>query len=77
MQGSQSKVVIVALDSKSSPTFINRNMLNTMITRTQDRVYLVGSVEGKESALELGRLYKSKETSLDAFSILVDNSEGV
>lgn len=77
MQGSQSKVVIVTLDSKSSPTFINRNMLNTMITRTQDRVYLVGSVEGKESALELGRLYKSKETSLDAFSILVDNSEGV
>ena len=45
MQGSQSQVVIIPLESKSSPYFVNKNMVNTMITRSQGCVSLVGSVD--------------------------------
>lgn len=59
MQGSQSPVVILLFGSQCSPYFINRNMLNTMITRSQEVVVSVGSVLGAESPINKGRLVAS------------------
>ena len=71
MQGSQSKVVIAALGSSSNPEFINRNMLNTIFTRSQGVVGVVGSVKGEDSAINAGRRNKSQEYCKDVLSILV------
>lgn len=71
MQGSQSKVVIAALGSASNPEFINRNMINTILTRSQGIVGIVGSIKGSESAINLGRRNKSAEYCKDILSILV------
>lgn len=71
MQGSQSKVVINAFGAKCSPKFINRNMINTMFTRSQGIVCNVGSVLGPESTINIGRKYVSNVNCNDALSILV------
>lgn len=56
MQGSQAQAVIIPLEKKSNPSFINRNMINTMITRSQGKVSLVGSIGNEySSALSRGR----------------------
>lgn len=73
MQGSQSPVVIIPLGERCSPTFINRNMINTMITRSQEVVALLGSITGSESALTRGRLKVSNFNCKDSLSILVNN----
>lgn len=73
MQGSQSPVVILPFGSQGSPHFINRNMINTMVTRSQGYVCCVGDIKGKDSLLNQGRKYKSKITSDDLLTVLIEN----
>lgn len=70
MQGSQSKVVICPFGSRCNPRFINRNMLNTMFTRSQGIVGVVGSVDGPDSPINKGRGYVSHYKTLDILNIL-------
>lgn len=70
MQGSQSPVVIAAFESQGSPDFLNRNMINTIITRSQGIVCCVGSVLGSDSMLNRGRTKVSKVDSRDILSIM-------
>lgn len=72
MQGSQSPVVIIPLESSSSPTFINRNMLNTMVTRSQGYVCLIGDIEGSDSILSRGRRKVSEVSKNDLLNILLE-----
>ena len=60
MQGSQTPVAIIPVGSDANPDFINRNMLNTMITRSQEVVELVGSISGEDSPFTKGRRIPSK-----------------
>lgn len=59
MQGSQNKVVICPFGSSCSPTFINRNMINTMFTRSQEVVCNIGVVKGIDSPITKGRQHAS------------------
>jgi ATP-dependent exoDNAse (exonuclease V) alpha subunit len=77
MQGSQSKAVIIPLSSKGSASFINRNMINTMITRASEQVCLIGSVEGAGSALEAGRRITSVDSGRDLLSEIVVANESM
>lgn len=70
MQGSQSPVVIVPLEKGSYSKFINRNMINTMITRSQGIVCMVGDIEGRGSALDNGRKCVSSTESHDLLAVL-------
>ena len=70
MQGSQSKAIIIPVGSSSSVNFMNRNMLNTMITRASEEVALIGSVRGKNSALTNGRRVTNIEEGEDVLSLL-------
>lgn len=72
MQGSQSPVVILPFGSKCNPMFVNRNMLNTMITRSQGIVCCVGTVKGADSPINKGRRYVSAVKCNDALTVLVD-----
>lgn len=73
MQGSQSPVVIIPLGKRCNPNFINRNMINTMITRSQNVVALLGDITGSDSALTQGRQKVSNFNCKDSLSILVNN----
>lgn len=73
MQGSQSPVVIIPLESNSSPSFINRNMLNTMITRSQGYVCLIGDIDGAGSILSRGRRKVSEVSKNDLLNILLED----
>lgn len=77
MQGSQSKVVIPVFEEKGNPYFINRNMINTMITRSQEVVCCVGSVEGRNSMLNTGRLFKSRVNNKDLLSVLTGSADWI
>lgn len=70
MQGSQSEAVIIPLGSTSSPNFMNRNMLNTMITRASKKVGMLGSVNGRDSALTNGRRITTISDGRDVFGLL-------
>lgn len=70
MQGSQSQVVILPFGSKCNPRFINRNMINTMITRSQKAVCLVGTILGEDSPVSQGRQYTSPIQCNDVLSLL-------
>ena len=70
MQGSQSPVVIAVFESGGSPDFINRNMINTIITRSQGVVCCVGSVLGEDSMLNRGRKRISNTECRDILSVL-------
>lgn len=72
MQGSQSRAVLLAFGSACNPVFMNRNMINTMITRSQEIVSCVGSVSGIDSALNQGRLEKSRVNSNDLLSFFAE-----
>ena len=75
MQGSQSPVVIAVFESSGSPHFINRNMINTIITRSQGVVCCVGSVLGEDSMLNRGRRVVSKTGGKDTLSIMSGNTD--
>ena len=60
MQGSQTPIALIPLGSVCNPSFINRNMLNTMITRSQGIVELLGTIKGQDSPLNRGRMEASK-----------------
>lgn len=70
MQGSQSKAVIIPLGSKGSSSFMNRNMINTMITRASKKVVMLGSVRGMNSALTNGRRVTTINDGEDVLGIL-------
>lgn len=70
MQGSQSPVVILPFGSSCNPTFINRNMLNTMVTRSQGTVCVVGSVKGADSPINRGRKFVSPMGCSDLLTVL-------
>lgn len=71
MQGSQSRVVILPFESSCNPNFVNRNMLNTMITRSQEVVCCVGTVLGSDSPINAGRRHTSEVPRNNLFNILV------
>lgn len=70
MQGSQSPCIIMPLGSGGSAQFMNRNMLNTMITRASKKVKLIGSVTGKNSALTNGRRITNIDDGEDVLGLL-------
>lgn len=70
MQGSQSPVVICVFGSTCNPEFINRNMINTMMTRSQGIVGVVGSVTGENSPINQGRRKVSTVYCKDLLSVL-------
>jgi len=70
MQGSQGKVIMLPLSSDCNEYFINRNMLNTMITRSQEVVACIGCVKGEESPINKGRKHASELVTLDMLSFL-------
>lgn len=72
MQGSQSKCIIIPLGSSGSASFMNRNMINTMITRASKKVDLIGSVKGRDSALTNGRRLTNIEEGEDVLGLLAD-----
>lgn len=72
MQGSQSQVVILPFGSDCNPSFINRNMLNTMVTRSQGIVCMVGTIKGADSPVTTGRMYPSQIHTSDMLSILCE-----
>lgn len=72
MQGSQSPVVILPFGTTCNPSFINRNMINTMITRSQEVVVMVGTILGSDSPVTQGRKCPSQIKTKDALSILVE-----
>lgn len=73
MQGSQTPIAIIPLGSSCSPRFINRNMLNTMITRSQKIVVLVGTISGEESPLNEGRKVVSDFNKKSPLNDLTEN----
>lgn len=70
MQGSQNPCIIIPLGSSSSSSFMNRNMINTMITRASKKVCLIGSVKGRNSALTNGRRQTNIEDGDDVLGLL-------
>ena len=50
MQGSQNKLIILALGKINFKGFLTRNMIYTMVTRAQTGVYLVGDVSNDSSS---------------------------
>lgn len=72
MQGSQNPAIIIPLGSTGSASFINRNMLNTMITRASSVVGLIGSVKGRNSALTNGRRVTNIDDCSDVLSLLIE-----
>lgn len=70
MQGSQSPVIILPVGSKGNAQFMNRNMLNTMITRASERVSLIGSISGRSSAFTAGRRVSSVDDCKDMLGFL-------
>lgn len=77
MQGSQSPVVILPFGSKCNPYFINRNMINTMITRSTGIVGMVGTIKGSSSPINQGRQHVSAEKSKDILTMLVEGVDSV
>ena len=72
MQGSQSPIVILVFGSDCNPSFINRNMINTMITRSQGIVCMIGTIKGADSPVSLGRMCPSEIHTSDMLSILCE-----
>lgn len=73
MQGSQSRVCILLFGSTCSPSFINRNMINTMVTRSQEVVCMVGTIKGENSPVTKGRQAPSNMETKDILSLLVND----
>lgn len=72
MQGSQTPIALIPLGSTCNPDFINRNMLNTMITRSQGCVELLGTIGGIDSPLNQGRQRVSKFRTSSLLQVLCD-----
>lgn len=70
MQGSQAKVIILPFGSTCNPNFINRNMINTMMSRSQLIVCNVGDVKGINSPITKGRRIPSPLETNDMLSLL-------
>lgn len=55
MQGNEGDLVIAVVYNCGGPTFMNRNMVYTMMSRAKKGLYLVGSIRGQMSALNKAR----------------------
>lgn len=77
MQGSQNKVIIAVFESRGNPDFINRNMINTIITRSQEVVCCIGSVTGEDSLINRGRSSVSNLGSHDLLSWLTGDDSWI
>lgn len=73
MQGSQSPVVILPFGSSCNPMFVNRNMINTMVTRAQEVVCCVGKVKDMDSPINKGRKFVSAVKCSDALTLLANS----
>ena len=72
MQGSQSKAVVLPFGSTCNPRFVNRNMINTMITRSQGIVVMVGTITGMDSPVNQGRRISSVVETKDLLTLLTN-----
>ena len=70
MQGSQAKAVIAVFGKGCSSDFVNRNMINVIITRSEEFVGMIGSITGSDSAITQGRLKISPRKRDDILGIL-------
>ena len=70
MQGSQAQAVIAVFGRTGSPEFVNRNMINVIITRSQEFVGMIGSVSGPDSAVTLGRTKISPRVRNDLLGMM-------
>ena len=77
MQGSQIPVAIIPVGSDSNPNFVNRNMLNTEITRSQKVVCMVGDISSNESAFNKGRTKVARYRNDSILTILSEEARGM
>ena len=75
MQGSQAKAIIAVFGKSGSPMFVNRNMINVIITRSEEFVGLVGSITGEMSAISKGRANVSPKKRDDILGVLAGEVE--
>lgn len=74
MQGSQSKLVIVALGSMRNSNFLTRNMVYTAVTRGEALVYLVGNVSNEPtSALSVARRLLASDNTVTVADVALLN----
>lgn len=74
MQGSQTPVALIPIGSDANPNFVNRNMLNTMITRSQGIVGLLGDITDNDSAFNKGRTKVARYRTESVLSMLCDDA---
>lgn len=73
LQGSQAKLVIIPFMAGDNANFITRNMLYTAVSRAQDKVVLIGSVDGKNSMVSLSR----RSTSVNSVKSMMSVMSGI
>lgn len=73
LQGSQAKMIVMPLSSNDNPGFVDRNMVYTGVSRAQERVVLIGSVDGNNSMLSNAR----RNTSVNAIKSMLSVYAGV
>lgn len=74
MQGSQIPVVIAPIGSDAGVNFVNRNMLNTIITRSREEVILVGDIDSDDSAFNRGRLHTARYRNESMLTLLCEEA---
>lgn len=75
LQGSQAKMIIIPMSSRDNSQFVNRNMLYTAVSRAQEMVVLIGSVNGDNSMLNASRRNTKIDVSRNVMSILAETKE--
>ena len=70
MQGSQAQAVIAVFGKTGNPEFVNRNMINVIISRSQKFVGMIGNVTGEDSAVTLGRTKVSPRVRYDLLGMM-------
>lgn len=76
MQGSQIPIALIPIGSDANPDFVNRNMLNTMITRSQGIVGLLGDISANDSAFNRGRRKVAKYRNDSILTTLSEDARG-
>lgn len=73
LQGSQAKLVVIPFMSADNARFITRNMLYTAVSRAQEKVVLIGSVDGKNSMVSLSR----RSTTVNSVKSMMSVMSGI
>lgn len=76
MQGSQIPVALIPLGSDANPNFVNRNMLNTEITRSQKVVAMIGDITSNDSAFNKGRTKVARYRTESILTTLCEEARG-